>query len=46
MLFSAEELQVDFAGFACINITEAEVELDEGPFHKGKAHVIRLVAVK
>ncbi len=46
LLFSKEELQADFAGFAKVNITEADVELDEGPFHKGKAHVIRLVAVK
>ncbi|WP_339734399.1 class I SAM-dependent methyltransferase [uncultured Sunxiuqinia sp.] len=46
LLFSKEELQADFAGFANVNISEADVELDEGPFHKGKAHVIRLVAVK
>ncbi len=46
MLFSKEELEADFADFSNLNITEANVELDEGPFHKGKAHVIRLVAVK
>jgi SAM-dependent methyltransferase len=46
LLFSKEELQADFAGFDKVSITETEVELDEGPFHKGTAHVIRLVAVK
>ena len=46
MLFSAEELQADFAGFSSTKITEADVELDEGPFHKGKANVSRLLAVK
>jgi len=46
MLFSTGELQADFAGFAQVSISETEVELNEGPFHKGKANVIRLVAVK
>ncbi|MGQ7871419.1 class I SAM-dependent methyltransferase [Sunxiuqinia sp. sy24] len=46
MLFSKEELQADFAGFSSLRISEAEVELDEGEFHQGTAHVIRLVAVK
>ncbi|KOH42758.1 class I SAM-dependent methyltransferase [Sunxiuqinia dokdonensis] len=46
MLFSTEELQADFAGFASIDITETDVELSEGPFHQGTAQVIRLVAVK
>ncbi len=46
MLFSKEELQADFSVFSSLRISETEVELDEGPFHKGKANVIRLVAVK
>ncbi|WP_430974143.1 class I SAM-dependent methyltransferase [Sunxiuqinia rutila] len=46
MLFSKEELQADFAGFSSLKISEAEVELDEGEFHQGTAHIIRLVAVK
>lgn len=46
MLFSEEELQADFAGFSSLRINETEVELDEGPFHKGKANVIRLVGLK
>ncbi|WP_321289811.1 class I SAM-dependent methyltransferase [uncultured Sunxiuqinia sp.] len=46
MLFSKEELQADFGNFSKLEITEQEVVLDEGPFHKGLANVIRLVATK
>jgi cyclopropane fatty-acyl-phospholipid synthase-like methyltransferase len=46
MLFSKEELQADFGNFAKLQITEQEVVLDEGSFHKGRADVIRLVATK
>ena len=42
MLFSKAELASDFRELAALLIEEAEVELDEGPFHRGKAMVIRL----
>lgn len=43
MLFSREELEEDFAGLAELHIEETETELDEGPFHRGPAAVIRVV---
>lgn len=46
MLFSREELQNDFNGFTKMSITETGIDLDEGPFHRGKASVIRVYAVK
>ncbi len=46
MLFSEEELRSDFKAMADIRVLSAEVELDEGTFHKGVASVIRLVARK
>jgi len=46
MLFSREELLNDFNDFTEISITETEIDLDEGLFHRGKASVIRVCAVK
>ncbi len=46
MLFSKEELQTDFSNFSDLNIIETETKLDEGPFHQGKASVIRVVGSK
>ena len=43
MLFSREELEEDLAGLPKLRIEEAETELDEGPFHRGSAAVIRVV---
>lgn len=46
MLFSPEILREDFAALAIEELSEAETVLDEGPFHSGRAAVIRLVARK
>lgn len=44
LLFTAELLHGDFAGLDVLELTEAEVVLDEGPKHRGPAEVVRLVA--
>lgn len=46
MLFSAEELARDFAGFEITLLAEVETELAEGRFHQGRASVLRLVGRK
>jgi len=46
MLFNEKELEEDFAGMEIIILEAKEVELDEGPYHRGIASVIRLVARK
>lgn len=44
MLFTEEMLRSDFDQLDFDSITDLEIELDEGPYHNGKAHVIRLLA--
>lgn len=44
MLFTEEMLRSDFDQLYIDSITDLEIELDEGSYHKGKAHVIRLLA--
>mgnify|MGYP006281060935 CR=1 FL=1 len=46
MLYSTEELKQDFSGLEILKLHQEEVMLDEGPFHRGKASVIRLLARK
>jgi 2-polyprenyl-3-methyl-5-hydroxy-6-metoxy-1,4-benzoquinol methylase len=46
MLFSKEEMEFDFSHLSKLKINEAEVELNEGPFHQGIASVIRVHGVK
>jgi SAM-dependent methyltransferase len=46
MLFSIEELELDFAGFDILELHEQEVELKEGIFHVGKGMVIRFLGRK
>ncbi len=46
MLYSAEELKTDFQSLSEIKILETDTNLDEGPFHKGVASVIRVVGKK
>ncbi|HKL32551.1 MAG TPA: class I SAM-dependent methyltransferase [Tangfeifania sp.] len=46
MLFSEEELRDDFGFFSEITISQTDVTLDEGPFHQGKASVIRVTGEK
>lgn len=46
MLFTPDMLQDDFAGFEVVECDETETVLNEGPFHTGRAAVIRFVARK
>lgn len=45
-LYAVEELKADFANLNILEIKEEVCTLDEGPFHKGQANVIRLFAKK
>jgi 2-polyprenyl-3-methyl-5-hydroxy-6-metoxy-1,4-benzoquinol methylase len=45
-LFSIDEIKTDFHDFAIIELTESEIELNEGLFHNGKGSVIRFVGRK
>jgi len=44
MLYSVEQLRADFSGAQILMLEETLTELDEGPYHRGEAAVIRLVA--
>ncbi len=46
MLFSKAELSEDFKHFSSLNIDESETWLDEGPYHRGTASVIRVLGTK
>lgn len=46
LLYRAEDLRQDFAGLRLLQLEETETVLDEGPFHQGRAAVVRMVAVK
>jgi SAM-dependent methyltransferase len=46
MLCSRAKLEADFAGATFLLLEEAEVDLDEGPRHNGRAAVIRAVIQK
>ncbi len=46
MLFSIEEIRADFPDFDIIELTEKEIELNEGEFHSGTGSVIRFVGRK
>lgn len=46
MLFSMDELREDFANYEIKELTEKEIELNEGLFHNGKGSVIRFVGRK
>jgi ubiquinone/menaquinone biosynthesis C-methylase UbiE len=45
-LFSIEEIKVDFPDYDRIELTETEIELNEGLFHNGTGSVIRFVGQK
>lgn len=45
-LFSIEEIKVDFSNYEIIELSETEVELNEGKFHIGLGSVIRFVGRK
>lgn len=46
MLFSIDEIKLDFANYEIIELTEMEIELREGLFHNGTGSVIRFVGRK
>lgn len=46
MLFSIEEIKIDFDNFEVIELSEQEIELTEGLFHNGIGSVIRFVGRK
>ncbi|MBL0154659.1 MAG: SAM-dependent methyltransferase [Chitinophagaceae bacterium] len=46
LLYDLQTLKSDFAALDCILCEETEEFLDEGPFHKGKAAIVRYVAKK
>lgn len=41
MLYTTDLLRADFADMQCLELTECEVELNEGAFHHGLGHVVR-----
>ena len=45
-LFSIEEIKSDFEDFEISELTEKEIELNEGPYHNGKGAVIRFTGRK
>jgi 2-polyprenyl-3-methyl-5-hydroxy-6-metoxy-1,4-benzoquinol methylase len=46
MLFSVEEIKSDFANYEILEMSEMEIELNEGVFHNGIGSVIRFVGRK
>lgn len=46
MLYTAEMLRSDFAGEEILLLEETLPELNEGPYHRGTAAVVRLVLRK
>jgi 2-polyprenyl-3-methyl-5-hydroxy-6-metoxy-1,4-benzoquinol methylase len=45
-LFSIDEIKADFPDYDVIELTEQEIELNEGSFHNGTGSVIRFVGRK
>ena len=43
MLFSADQLQDDFKDLKIEQVQTVQTHLNEGPFHQGKAEIIRLI---
>jgi SAM-dependent methyltransferase len=46
LLYSPDELSEDLSGLSVHLAEERTINLNEGPFHSGKAHVLRVVAEK
>lgn len=46
MLFSEEELRVDFSNYEMLQLQEEIIQLKEGLFHNGQSAVVRMVAKK
>lgn len=45
-LYSVDDLRADFLPLTHMSVEEADVHLNEGPYHQGAAKVIRLTGVK
>lgn len=45
-LFSTEELENDFKNLNILLLEDKVIELDEGQYHQGKGHVVRMIAKK
>lgn len=46
MLFSIDGIKQDFSNYEIIELSEVEINLNEGLYHKGKSTVIRFVGKK
>jgi hypothetical protein len=46
MLFSVEEVEKEFAGLKILMLKDKIVDLDEGSYHQGKGHIVRMIATK
>lgn len=46
LLYEPEDLRQEFRTLEIKLLEELDIELDEGPHHKGEASVVRLIAVK
>ena len=46
MMFSEEEIKAEFPVINFTLLETVEVNLDEGPFHQGKASVVRFIGTK
>ncbi|MFT3743897.1 MAG: class I SAM-dependent methyltransferase [Pyrinomonadaceae bacterium] len=45
-LFSVEEIKADFPNYEVLELTEMEIDLNEGLYHVGKGSVIRFVGIR
>lgn len=46
MLYEVSMIRKDFPSMQIINLAEKTITLDEGPFHKGPADVVQMIAQK
>ena len=46
MLFSVEEVEKEFSGLKILMLEDRIIDLDEGLYHQGKGHVVRMIATK
>ncbi len=46
LLFTSDQIKIDFANLSEVQMLETQIILDEGPLHQGLADVIRLTGFK
>lgn len=46
MLFSVEEVEKEFSGLKILMLEDKIIDLDEGLYHQGEGHVVRMIATK